>query len=109
MSCSTDLYPEEVIGDIRQALEEGLVDEMSIDFGYVMETFARGKEWVLRELRGDSKRRFIEDVIKDIEWWACFDHPTKSQLAIGSQKVGRNEPCPCGSGKKCKKCCGAKR
>ena len=23
------------------------------------------------------------------------------------QKVGRNEPCPCGSGKKHKKCCGA--
>lgn len=22
-------------------------------------------------------------------------------------KVGRNEPCPCGSGKKSKKCCGA--
>jgi len=24
-----------------------------------------------------------------------------------SKKVGRNEPCPCGSGKKFKKCCGA--
>ncbi len=24
-----------------------------------------------------------------------------------SQKTGRNEPCPCGSGKKFKKCCGA--
>jgi uncharacterized protein len=23
-----------------------------------------------------------------------------------SKKVGRNEPCPCGSGKKYKKCCG---
>jgi len=23
-----------------------------------------------------------------------------------SNKVGRNEPCPCGSGKKYKKCCG---
>ena len=23
-----------------------------------------------------------------------------------SQKIGRNEPCPCGSGKKYKKCCG---
>lgn len=25
---------------------------------------------------------------------------------ISNQKVGRNEPCPCGSGKKYKKCCG---
>ena len=24
------------------------------------------------------------------------------------KKVGRNDPCPCGSGKKYKKCCGAK-
>jgi uncharacterized protein YecA (UPF0149 family) len=23
-----------------------------------------------------------------------------------SQKIGRNDPCPCGSGKKYKKCCG---
>jgi hypothetical protein len=27
-------------------------------------------------------------------------------VAAGSQKVGRNDPCPCGSGKKFKKCCG---
>ena len=24
-----------------------------------------------------------------------------------SEKTGRNDPCPCGSGKKFKKCCGA--
>ena len=28
----------------------------------------------------------------------------KTQIA--EKKVGRNEPCPCGSGKKYKKCCG---
>lgn len=26
---------------------------------------------------------------------------------VADAKVGRNEPCPCGSGKKFKKCCGA--
>jgi len=26
--------------------------------------------------------------------------------ALGQKKVGRNQPCPCGSGKKFKKCCG---
>ena len=25
----------------------------------------------------------------------------------GGEEVGRNDPCPCGSGKKYKKCCGA--
>ena len=27
---------------------------------------------------------------------------------VSAVKVGRNDPCPCGSGKKYKKCCGAK-
>jgi hypothetical protein len=29
-------------------------------------------------------------------------------LSSGQAKTGRNEPCPCGSGKKFKKCCGAR-
>jgi hypothetical protein len=31
----------------------------------------------------------------------------KEPEPIASSKVGRNDPCPCGSGKKYKKCCGA--
>ncbi len=31
-----------------------------------------------------------------------------SRTIIKTQKIGRNDPCPCGSGKKYKKCCGAK-
>lgn len=30
----------------------------------------------------------------------------KPEQVINVEKVGRNEPCPCGSGKKYKKCCG---
>jgi len=30
---------------------------------------------------------------------------TPSQVVRGGSKVGRNDPCPCGSGKKYKKCC----
>lgn len=31
---------------------------------------------------------------------------TSAPASIGRRKTGRNEPCPCGSGKKFKKCCG---
>jgi len=31
----------------------------------------------------------------------------KPQQVIRKEKVGRNDPCPCGSGKKYKKCHGA--
>ena len=41
-----------------------------------------------------------EDII-DLE---ILLHPPKSKIA--EKKVGRNEPCPCGSGNKYKKCCG---
>jgi preprotein translocase subunit SecA len=34
--------------------------------------------------------------------------PTRPQTMVRkTEKVGRNDPCPCGSGKKYKKCCGA--
>ena len=33
--------------------------------------------------------------------------PSAVATKVTKQKVGRNQPCPCGSGKKFKKCCGA--
>jgi preprotein translocase subunit SecA len=35
------------------------------------------------------------------------DAPAVQQVVRGQEKVGRNDPCPCGSGKKYKKCHGA--
>ena len=51
----------------------------------------------------------VEDVSDYISWWHCFKE-NKQKMTPPSParttKVGRNEPCPCGSGKKYKKCCG---
>lgn len=33
-------------------------------------------------------------------------HWRSSKTIVNENKVGRNDPCPCGSGKKYKKCCG---
>ncbi|HET9200150.1 MAG TPA: SEC-C metal-binding domain-containing protein [Dehalococcoidia bacterium] len=33
--------------------------------------------------------------------------PAKVQTVVAGPKVGRNDPCPCGSGRKYKKCHGA--
>ena len=35
------------------------------------------------------------------------DTPVNQTVKRESEKIGRNDPCPCGSGKKYKKCCGA--
>jgi hypothetical protein len=45
-------------------------------------------------------KRTEEDAKKELE------SSTKAPLAVGH--FGRNDPCPCGSGKKYKRCCGAK-
>jgi len=37
------------------------------------------------------------------------DQGKPSTVKRAKDKVGRNDPCPCGSGKKYKKCCGAKK
>ena len=34
------------------------------------------------------------------------DGSVKKQPVVKKEKIGRNDPCPCGSGKKYKKCCG---
>ena len=44
----------------------------------------------------ESEERFIKEMIIP---------PTKKQIARRPPRVGRNEPCPCGSGKKFKNCC----
>ena len=49
------------------------------------------------------------------QWDEIFDEATKKALfleqkksgtIIKDKKVGRNDPCPCGSGRKFKQCCG---
>ena len=49
------------------------------------------------------------------QWDNLLDEETRKQLykkqklsgtVVKGKKIGRNEPCPCGSGKKYKQCCG---
>ena len=63
---------------------------------------------------------YIEDVLVSLDWtrgsedefegdeeqdpWADFDYPNEP-VRNPWRHVGRNDPCPCGSGKKAKKCC----
>jgi len=54
-----------------------------------------------------NKERVIqrEKVAEPVE--ASHGDEPKKPVTRSSDKVGRNDPCPCGSGKKYKKCCGA--
>jgi hypothetical protein len=53
-----------------------------------------------------------DDLLERVErlrgqWSARFRERFVEAEPVPTTKIGRNEPCPCGSGKKYKKCCGA--
>lgn len=103
VSCCCDLYPQEVLEEIKGVFAQDKVDELYIDYDWVEEIMARGKEAALKRLNEDRRYTLIDDTIKEMESWAAF------QDYEPDQKVGRNDPCPCGSGEKFKWCCGARR
>lgn len=62
----------------------------------------------------DAKADWLYDLP---QWESIFDEETRHKLyleqkksgtVIKDQKIYPNDPCPCGSGKKYKKCCGKK-
>jgi len=118
-----DLYPGEVHADSEQAYSDGLVEPFMIAWEAVQEAYAMGKQAALARL-ADSYHP-IDDTVAEMSWWACFGKearkpkgheaipgasgPRKARQSVrpAVPKVGWNDPCPCGSGKKYKKCCGA--
>jgi uncharacterized protein len=62
-------------------------------------------------LPDDSRAGIVEDlpeIVRTIAaYWRNPPAVPALKLPFRSSKVGRNAPCPCGSGKKYKKCCGA--
>ncbi len=132
VECTTNLYPEELLPDIQQAFADDLVDNFFIDWSEVETTLNKDKDVVLDELRQNWQYQLINDTISKIEWWHCFQPeqempsypplpsareftppsppqppspPSPQTPWIAPPKVGRNEPCPCGSGRKYKQCC----
>jgi hypothetical protein len=133
---STDLYAPELLPEIEKAYEDGLVDPTFIDLDDVKQDLAKGQEWALARLAESPHRRLVDDTVKEMEWWASFHEkeplrlpapaldpwlpePALDPLPLArgfadtysgfkrtAPKIGRNDPCPCGSGKKYKKCCG---
>jgi hypothetical protein len=120
---------------VSSALDLGLVemrDELLqlMDRGWIEEGIVGSRDDVAAEFDRPNVipiPRPIDDVVEAIRWWGCFarepgtvrfpaapvtplepERPSViPQPYRAPPKVGRNDPCPCGSGKKYKKCCGA--
>ena len=114
-SCSANLYPEEVVEELRLAFDEGLIESLFIGWENIEEALKTGKAAAM--IRLPQRYPLIDDVENEMAWWACFEENKKRKWDLqkvrfvpppvkARAKIGRNEPCPCGSGKKFKKCCG---
>lgn len=54
----------------------------------------------------ESAKNFIHSQYTPLNKGKEQQPPPTPKAPVTTKKVGRNEPCPCGSGKKYKKCCG---
>jgi uncharacterized protein len=49
----------------------------------------------------------LADAVLDVYDYWTPERAARTTVRLATPKVGRNDPCPCGSGRKFKKCCGA--
>jgi uncharacterized protein len=75
--------------------------------------FTEGTNWLAHEIdepqQVEKLRAAIAPNARAIHaywlWLRAKDSPTAASRRRDTPRVGRNDPCPCGSGKKYKKCC----
>lgn len=121
----TDIYPEEVYEEIKEAYKNNKVDYLMIGMESVDQAMSEGKSSVLARAKRNIHLQKIDDTIGELRNWAYFKNNSrdkhfdqlmnknpgfmsqpKGTPIVNEPKIGRNDPCPCGSGKKYKKCCG---
>ena len=118
-----DLALAELRKEINQAWDDGLIDPMVVTRDEVERDIAVAPEEALARLRKHHSS-MIHDPARQMSWMSAFQKEWRQEplkpapsaqpgtfqwptpIHREQPKVGRNEPCPCGSGKKFKKCCG---
>jgi len=113
ISALLDLFAEEAAPIIEQAFMAGHVDEEVQGDWEDVQIELRLKTH-RDHPRKPTRLSKLGDRLQAI-WGARAPDPVASPAPlpkpshtpfVAATKVGRNEPCPCGSGKKSKKCCG---
>lgn len=83
-----------------EEMEEDTVVSLKFDKEKLYKNMVEAKADWLYELP-QWKNIFSEERLKEL-----YLEQKKSGTIVNGPKIGRNDPCPCGSGKKYKKCCG---
>jgi hypothetical protein len=115
---SADIEALPVFPELRRAYDEELIDPQAVGRSELDDVEASPRGDLLRRMK--DRHPPIDDVARATSWWrASSGRAEEFALAAAGEfgdgpmepyraprKIGRNEPCPCGSGKKYKKCCG---
>jgi uncharacterized protein len=100
---------------VKQACRDGRIDKQEMNFADFQRMVAKGAATTnLVALLERDHIRPLTDTLAEFETWSFAreeepepEPPSPFLPVINPYRhVGRNDPCPCGSGKKFKKCCG---
>jgi hypothetical protein len=98
------------IWDFPPFLDEHLEPSLTADAPDIMDRvfrfYGRERNLDVEALRGELAK-FTYRPKKRPPLASMGDEATESERLVSTKTVGRNDPCPCGSGKKYKKCCGS--
>jgi HEAT repeat protein len=105
--CFGNYGDERALPLLRQGIEEFEPDWSSgvalLDLDELKEAY----EAIAGQLPPDLASRVAELKAQWREWEPEVESEEPPNAPAVSTKIGRNEPCPCGSGRKYKKCCGS--
>lgn len=110
---ATALCATEMKEQVNQWFDDKLLDPQMSDRDWFNEHIHLDYN-ASRALELEHGKGYIRDIEREMESWAHFQEnqpdtfrKTYTEHTIRKEaKIGRNEPCPCGSGKKYKKCHG---
>jgi hypothetical protein len=108
---------------VKKAFDRGFIDSHVLGFDHFEEDLRRAMEHPDEPWRPDDRDcTLFGDTVEELSGWYCFseqyrddqerwrrqaeaNHARSQRVENPFKGVGRNDPCPCGSGKKFKKCC----
>ena len=108
---------------VKKAFDRGFIDNHVLGFDHFEEDLRRGINHPGEpRLPDDRDSTLFGDTVEELSGWYCFteqyredqerwqrraeaDRARSQRLENPFKGVGRNDPCPCGSGKKFKNCC----
>jgi hypothetical protein len=115
IAAASDLGASELLPQVRAAYAAGTADARYEHLSEIEQRCADSEKFGYEHIR--RKFEYVENPALQMSWHAWFQpEPDEDLPDIEDElfeepyvrpmpKIGRNDPCPCGSGKKYKKCC----